>query len=72
MNKTINLFVLASIMLIITSTTMTAKVKAQSLDSMVADLKNQADALKAEIANTNLAGTGQVENLIYKVAYFGG
>jgi hypothetical protein len=58
MNKIIYLFVMVSIMLIITSTTMTAKVKAQSLDSMVANLKNQADALKAEIANTNLAGTG--------------
>ncbi|WP_458743267.1 hypothetical protein [Candidatus Nitrosocosmicus sp. T] len=42
------------------------------LDAMVTDLKNDGEALKAEIASTNLYKTGLVEDLIYKVAYYEG
>jgi hypothetical protein len=41
-----------------------------AINKEVTDLKNEADALKAEIANTDLKNTGQVENLIQKVAFF--
>lgn len=44
----------------------------QSLDESIIELKNEGDALKAEIANTDLAGTGLVESLIMKVAYYEG
>ena len=49
-----------------------SQVKAQSLDAMVIELKNKADALKTEIANTDLKGTGQVQSLINKVYYYEG
>ena len=71
MNKIINLIALLAIILIITSTT-TVRVKAQSLDAMITELKNKGDALKAEIANTNLANTGKVRDLINKVYYYEG
>lgn len=71
MNKIINLLALTAIVLIFTST-IGVKVQAQGLDAMITELKDQADALKIEIANSNLAGTGQVENLINKVYFFKG
>jgi hypothetical protein len=43
-----------------------------AIDKEVTDKKAEADSLKAEIANTNLKNTGQVENLISKVEFFGG
>lgn len=46
--------------------------KAQGLDNMVIDIKNDVEALKAEIANTDLNSTGLVENLISKVYYYEG
>lgn len=42
------------------------------LDAMVTDLKNDGEALKAEIAMTNLFKTGLVEGLINKVYYYEG
>lgn len=42
------------------------------LDAMVNDLKNDGEALKAEIASTNLFKTGLVEGLINKVYYYEG
>jgi hypothetical protein len=35
-------------------------------------MKNEGDVLKAQINSTNLAHTGQVENLINKVYFYGG
>jgi len=46
--------------------------KAQSLDAMIVELKNDGVALIAEIENTDLTGTGKVEDLINKVYYYGG
>jgi PsbP-like protein len=71
MNKIINLIALTAIILIMISTT-TVSVKAQSLDAMVTELKNEGDALKREIANSNLAGTGQLQGLINKVYFYKG
>ena len=71
MNKIINLIALAAIMIAIVSM-IASQVKAQSLDAMVIELKNKADALKTEIANTDLKGTGQVQSLINKVYYYEG
>jgi hypothetical protein len=48
------------------------RVKAQGLDAMVTELKNKGDALKTEIANTNLKNTGKVQDLINKVYYYEG
>jgi hypothetical protein len=42
------------------------------LNAMITDLKNDGEALKAEIANTNLFNTGLVQNLINKVYYYQG
>jgi hypothetical protein len=42
------------------------------LDAMVIDLKNDGEALKAEIAMTDLFQTGLVEGLINKVYYYEG
>jgi predicted HAD superfamily Cof-like phosphohydrolase len=39
---------------------------------MVIELKNDGDTLKAEIANTDLNGTGQVKSLINKVYFYEG
>jgi hypothetical protein len=66
MNKIINLITLAAIVIAILSI-IASQAKAQSLDSMVVDLKNKGDALKTEIANTDLKGTGKVQGLINKV-----
>lgn len=49
-----------------------SQAKAQSLDNMVIELKITGDALKAEIANTDLNGTGLVESLINKVYFYEG
>lgn len=61
----------AAIMMEIISTT-AIQAKAQSLDDMVIELKITGDALKAEIANTDLNGTGLVESLINKVYFYEG
>ncbi|MGH9985757.1 MAG: hypothetical protein ACRD8W_17575 [Nitrososphaeraceae archaeon] len=44
----------------------------QGLNDMVTDIKNDGDVLKAEIASTDLNGTGKVQDLITKVYYFEG
>ena len=71
MDKITSLIALAAIMIAIVSMT-ASQTKAQSLDDMVIDIKNDGDALKAEIANTDLKGTGLVEDLINKVYYYEG
>ncbi len=42
------------------------------LDAMITDLKNDGEALKVEIINTNLFKTGLVQNLINKIYYYQG
>jgi predicted HAD superfamily Cof-like phosphohydrolase len=79
MNKIINLISLAAITISIVSM-VASQAKAQSLseslgesrDELVIKLKNKGDALKTEIANTDLTGTGQVERLINKVYFYEG
>ena len=43
-----------------------------AIDKEVTRMKNEADVLKAQINSTNLAHTGQVENMINKVYYYEG
>ena len=79
MNKIINLISLAAITISIVSM-VASQAKAQSLseslsesrDEIVIKLKNKGDALKTEIANTDLTGPGQVERLINKVHFYEG
>jgi hypothetical protein len=72
--KIINVIALTAIIIsiIITSTTSVNVVKAQGLDSMITDLKNQENVLVVQIVTTNLTGTNQVQNLINKVYYYQG
>jgi len=62
----------ATIMMAIVSMTAATQAAAQSLDDLIVNLKNDGDALIAEIASTDLKGTGKVEDLINKVAYYEG
>jgi hypothetical protein len=71
MNKIINLIASAAVMTAIVSM-VASQAKAQSIDDMVIDIKNDGDALETEIANTDLNGAGLVEGLINKVYFYEG
>jgi hypothetical protein len=63
--------IVAAIMIAIVSM-VASQAKAQGIDDMIVGLKNDGDALIAEIENTDLNGTGVVEDLINKVYYYEG
>ena len=71
--QTTTIFVIIGIIATLMTTAVVSQVNAQGgLDEMINDLKNDGEALKAEINSTNLYKTNKVQDLIYKVAYFEG